>query len=624
MIVEATGEILVSIEAQYLASLYWSITTWTTVGYGDYMAKTNLEKIYACVAQLFGGLMFGILVSKMAGMVDKGSLSDEKLKARTEEISEFMRVKAVPLQLRRKIRMFFESIYAKNSVFDNQEFLVQLAPGLRKEMVDYLYMNVIGEMVLITGVEKSTIQNICISLKNCVYERGTKVMIEDDDSSDLFVVLSGEIKITRQAVHTGALSAGSFFGEDAVCEYYCSGRDESCRTRRTESGESVYFSTLAYLNRSKCADLMDTSWRFRINVLQAFTRRHARAERRVQNIKSLRWRAVATRVEVTVIKAEEIPIMDCDGSTDPYIVIAIKDGSKEEQYRTVTKENAGSNPAWGRVVPQDQMILGRGETTGQTLTFPSTMGRTIEVEAWDDDGIMSADDSIGAGRVEVPPPATDQYEAQKEEPTVVWVKLNRKFDKSGYVFGGRVLLSIKCWRLEGNAGTKKSMFTLARSIKRANIAEEKYVSSKALISAAKAGSVTDNDNHPAAAAEASSIDGVGSGAGAGSNIAMTTNEKYGAEMEAAACKIQGIWRWKMARKSLAVSRYEEKLWTKRGMNEGGKTQSTMKARTDRQKTLNMKSKLNRTLYEKVKKVSTAGIGVALELAATESMDTQHN
>jgi len=200
---EGTAEYLVDLGTQYLASLYWSITTWTTVGYGDYLAKTNLEKIYACLAQLFGGLMFGILISKMAGMVSKGRLSDEKLKSRMEEISEFLRVKAVPLQLRRQIRMFFEALYAKNSVFDNAEFLVQLPPGLRKEMVEYLYMSVIGEMVLLEGIEDSTVMSLCLSLRNCVYERGNEVMREDDDSSDLFVVLSGEIKITRQGVQVG-------------------------------------------------------------------------------------------------------------------------------------------------------------------------------------------------------------------------------------------------------------------------------------------------------------------------------------------------------------------------------------------------------------------------------------
>lgn len=535
---------VVSLGTRYLAALYWSVTTWTTVGYGDYLPVTNAEKVYACLAQIFGGLMFGILVARMSDIVSRGSIADAKLRERTRHISEFLRVKNVPLGLRRKIRVFFELLFAQETAFSNQEIVELLSPGLKKDMIDHLYLHVIGQIVLLRKVEDRTVMKICTKLRNAVYEKGQMIMQEGDDSSDLFVVLSGEIKITRQRVYIGSLGAGSFFGEDAVCEYYIKGREDGLRTRRTESAESVYQSSVAYLDRETCADLMDGSWQFRVNVLQAYTRRHAHGERRVKEIKSLRWRAVASRVEVTVQLAEGLPIMDIDGNSDPYIVALVRDGSKDEQKRTVTKENAGSNPVWGHPLPEDK-VTALKRTTGQTLLFPSTTARTVEIEAWDDDGLFSGDDLIGTGRIQVPKPATDEVAAQDEENVVTaWVQLMRKTSHDKLVPSGRVLVSIKCWRLPG----RKSFFSLGKTAMTRRTVDRKY-----------------------------------------------RNEQQQIE-EKAAVMIQTVWRSKSVRLGLQLSRHEEKVWTRRGRK---RAQTAFQARTERQKVVHSKLHLTSTLYDRV-------------------------
>lgn len=544
-IVESKEVGVISVSSRYLTSLYWSVTTWTTVGYGDVLPGTNGEKIYACLAQIFGGVMFGILVARTSEIVSRGSIADAKLRERMEEIAEFLRVKSVPLDLRRRIRIFFELLYQQESAFDNQEFLQFLSPSLRKEVIDVVYLDVIGKTVLLENIENSTVMTICLSLRHVIYERGQQIMQERDDSSDLFIILSGEITITRQGVHTGSIGAGSFFGEDAVCEYYVSGRKEGLQTRRTESAESLHRSSLAYLDRETCANIMDNSWQFRINVLQAFTRRYSRGERRVQEIKSLRWRSVASRVEVTVQQAEDLPIMDYDGNCDPYIVAHIRDGAKDECKRTATKQNAGSNPIWGHPLPEDKVST-LHRTTGQTLVFPSTMGRTIEVEAWDDDGFLSRDDLIGTGRVEVPAPAKDRHVAQEEQNIrTVWVTLNRRGNSGDMIYCGRVLISVKCWQLK----SRKPLSGLAKTISNRHKLDHKLHS----------------DAH----------------------IKTAKTERQ----EKAAVKIQATWRCKAERERLRLLRHAAKS---PGAQRNRRT--TFQARTQRQKAVSSRMHLTNKLY----------------------------
>jgi len=65
--VEANGATKFNIEELYILSLYWTVTTVTTVGYGDISGVNTLERIFCSIIMLVGVIAFsfanGILSS---------------------------------------------------------------------------------------------------------------------------------------------------------------------------------------------------------------------------------------------------------------------------------------------------------------------------------------------------------------------------------------------------------------------------------------------------------------------------------------------------------------------------------------------------------------------------------
>lgn len=49
--------------------MYYSLTTLSTVGYGDYSPSSIMEKIFGSIIQIFGVTFFSILMNKFQDIV---------------------------------------------------------------------------------------------------------------------------------------------------------------------------------------------------------------------------------------------------------------------------------------------------------------------------------------------------------------------------------------------------------------------------------------------------------------------------------------------------------------------------------------------------------------------------
>ena len=78
------------VEVQYLYSIYWALTTLTTVGYGDITPTNDLERLYALAALLVGALVFGYLLSAVGSMMsnldNRANMVEQKLDMAQEVI----------------------------------------------------------------------------------------------------------------------------------------------------------------------------------------------------------------------------------------------------------------------------------------------------------------------------------------------------------------------------------------------------------------------------------------------------------------------------------------------------------------------------------------------------------
>jgi len=61
----------------YLAAAYWSLTTVSTIGFGDILPITNAERAVMLMSQITGVLFFGILLGSITSLLQVDLLPPE-------------------------------------------------------------------------------------------------------------------------------------------------------------------------------------------------------------------------------------------------------------------------------------------------------------------------------------------------------------------------------------------------------------------------------------------------------------------------------------------------------------------------------------------------------------------
>ena len=127
-----------------IALTYFGFTSLSTVGFGDYNPKSNVERIFIALALLFGVAIFSYIMGNFIEILDSFKLltaeigEGEKLAQFFGILRKFNRNKEVDLQLRREIEKFLQYKWDTDSnyTFDSNADIVSQIPI---ELIDAIY-----------------------------------------------------------------------------------------------------------------------------------------------------------------------------------------------------------------------------------------------------------------------------------------------------------------------------------------------------------------------------------------------------------------------------------------------------------------------------------------------------
>ncbi|KAM6581006.1 hypothetical protein CsatA_004780 [Cannabis sativa] len=252
---------------RYISALYWSITTMTTVGYGDLHAVNTMEMVFIIFYMLFNLGLTAYLIGNMTNLVVEGTRRTMEFRNSIEAASNFVSRNRLPPRLKDQI-LAYMCLRFKAESLNQQQLLEQLPKSICKSICQQLFLPTVARNYLFKNVSKEILLLLVAKMKAEYIPPREDVMMQNEAPDDVYIVVSGEVEIidceTDKERVVGTLLSGDSFGEvGALC----------CRPQ----GYTYRTKTLSQLLRLKTAALieaMQTKKDDNIQILKNFLQHH--------------------------------------------------------------------------------------------------------------------------------------------------------------------------------------------------------------------------------------------------------------------------------------------------------------------------------------------------------------
>ncbi|XP_015898998.1 potassium channel AKT1 [Ziziphus jujuba] len=243
-----------SLWIRYVTSMYWSITTLTTVGYGDLHPVNTREMIFDIFYMLFNLGLTAYLIGNMTNLVVHGTSRTRKFRDTIQAASSFAQRNQLPDRLQDQMLAHLCLKFRTDSEgLQQQETLDSLPKAIRSSISHYLFYSLVDKVYLFRGVSNDLLFQLVSEMKAEYFPPKEDVILQNEAPTDFYILVTGAVELlvlkngAEQVV--GEAKTGDLCGEIGVLCY----RPQlfTVRTKR--------LSQLLRLNRTKFLNIVQAN-----------------------------------------------------------------------------------------------------------------------------------------------------------------------------------------------------------------------------------------------------------------------------------------------------------------------------------------------------------------------------
>lgn len=200
----------------YTNALYWTITTMTTVGYGDVVPKTIAAKFFTMFIMIMGVASYGVVIAQVSKMILNNDLRKAEGREKLERLSHILRDYGLAPKAKVEIYKLYKHIIYTNLNKSDEEVLKELPKPIRENIQTHLKMKTLSKNKIFENSSKECLKDTIDMLEERFYTLDEAIIHQGEIGDELFLLEHGFVEVLIDGKHVSWIEENDIFGEFAL------------------------------------------------------------------------------------------------------------------------------------------------------------------------------------------------------------------------------------------------------------------------------------------------------------------------------------------------------------------------------------------------------------------------
>uniref|UniRef100_UPI0035902E01 potassium voltage-gated channel subfamily H member 1-like isoform X1 n=2 Tax=Myxine glutinosa TaxID=7769 RepID=UPI0035902E01 len=200
-------------DAVYISSLYFTMTSLTSIGFGNISPNTEIEKTFAVAMMMIGSLLYATIFGNVTTIFQQMYANTNRYHEMLNSVRDFLKLYQVPKGLSERVMDYIVSTWSMSKGIDTEKVLQICPKDMRADICVHLNRKVFNEHPAFRLASDSCLRALAVEFQTHHCAPGDLIYHAGESVDTLCFVVSGSLEVIQDEEVVAILGKGDVFGD---------------------------------------------------------------------------------------------------------------------------------------------------------------------------------------------------------------------------------------------------------------------------------------------------------------------------------------------------------------------------------------------------------------------------